>query len=155
MFTRTIVASTAFTLRELGLHNQSCIRVCGWPGFYDQAAWEVAIANGQSQTGWEALLAAMHITPVWVPDIAGLIAPQTIARLANEAWYVWQDGVANERDIDTAMQLGTNYPLGPLAWAKKIGLKSVVHLLEKLDGGSGREEINAALLQAANSEKML
>jgi 3-hydroxybutyryl-CoA dehydrogenase len=64
------------------------------------------------------------------PDIPGMITARVLAALINEAWYTWQDGVSSKEEIDTAMRLGTNYPLGPFAWAAKIGLERVVELLE-------------------------
>ena len=43
-------------------------------------------------------------------------------------WAV-TEGVANAKDIDTAMKLGTNYPQGPLEWAENIGINKVQRLL--------------------------
>jgi 3-hydroxybutyryl-CoA dehydrogenase len=67
-----------------------------------------------------------------VQDVVGLVAPRTIAALANEACYALADGVATSTDIDAAMRLGTNYPLGPLEWAAKIGAAQVEALLAAL-----------------------
>jgi 3-hydroxybutyryl-CoA dehydrogenase len=52
--------------------------------------------------------------------------------LANEAADALNQGVASASDIDTAMRKGTNYPLGPLAWAEKIGYGRVVQTLSHL-----------------------
>jgi 3-hydroxybutyryl-CoA dehydrogenase len=41
--------------------------------------------------------------------------------------------VSVEKEIDTAMKLGTNYPYGPFEWGEKIGLGKVVSLLEVLE----------------------
>ena len=50
--------------------------------------------------------------------------------LANEAAFAVQHGIATVKDIDTAMTLGTNYPMGPLAWADKVGLRVVYTILQ-------------------------
>ena len=40
--------------------------------------------------------------------------------------------VSTEEEIDTAMQLGTSYPMGPFAWSRQIGLQRIAALLQKL-----------------------
>ncbi|NKQ99539.1 3-hydroxyacyl-CoA dehydrogenase, partial len=41
--------------------------------------------------------------------------------------------VSSKKEIDTAMKLGTNYPMGPFEWAEKIGLRRIYHLLKTLE----------------------
>ena len=43
------------------------------------------------------------------------------------------EGVATQKDINTAMKMGTNYPQGPLEWAEKVGLEKVQRLLATLN----------------------
>lgn len=66
-------------------------------------------------------------TPEFVKDQIGFIAPRVIACIINEAYLALQEGVSTKDQIDLAMQLGTNYPLGPFAWADKIGKKKFLH----------------------------
>ena len=66
------------------------------------------------------------------PDIPGMVTARILAALINEAWYTWQEGVSSKEEIDTAMKLGTNYPLGPFEWGMRIGLHRVVGLLDVL-----------------------
>jgi 3-hydroxybutyryl-CoA dehydrogenase len=63
---------------------------------------------------------------VVVGDGPGLVRARTICCLINEAITALMEGVASVEDIDRAMQLGTNYPHGPLAWADIIGLDAVL-----------------------------
>jgi 3-hydroxybutyryl-CoA dehydrogenase len=63
---------------------------------------------------------------VVVGDGPGLVRARTICCLINEAITALMEGVASVEDIDRAMQLGTNYPHGPLAWADTIGLDAVL-----------------------------
>ncbi len=71
-------------------------------------------------------------TLVMVGDTAGGVLPRTVAALVNEAAFAVQEQVATPEDIDRAMQLGTNYPHGPLAWGDLIGLDQVLGILEAL-----------------------
>lgn len=77
---------------------------------------------------------------VFVGDGPGLIRARTVACLINEAVSALMEGVATPADIDKAMQLGTNYPHGPLAWADLIGLDAVLGILTGLfdEWGDGR-----------------
>jgi 3-hydroxybutyryl-CoA dehydrogenase len=52
--------------------------------------------------------------------------------IINEAYYTVQEGTANRADIDQAMKLGTNYPLGPFEWCHKIGIADVYETLEAI-----------------------
>jgi 3-hydroxybutyryl-CoA dehydrogenase len=60
------------------------------------------------------------------------IEARILAAIVNEAASAVADGVATPDAVDTAMQLGTNWPDGPLAWGERIGLASVVHTLDAL-----------------------
>ncbi len=56
-----------------------------------------------------------------------------LGAVINEAGSAYSAGVASALDIDIAMQKGTNYPIGPLAWADSIGHRNVRGLLRSLD----------------------
>lgn len=55
-------------------------------------------------------------------DIPGFIANRILLPYINEAVYALYEGVASVADIDQAMKLGTNVPMGPLTLADFIGL---------------------------------
>lgn len=65
-------------------------------------------------------------------DIPGLIVMRTVAMLVNEAADAVNQGVCHAAGVDTAMQLGVNYPRGPLAWGQEIGLAHVGRVLGNL-----------------------
>ncbi|TAM61774.1 hypothetical protein EPN52_02100 [bacterium] len=88
-----------------------------------------------------------------VGDRPGLISGRTIAALANEAAWAVANGVASEGDVDRAMQLGTNYPRGPLAWAREIGPKRVVAILENMRRHEGDAYEPAPLLREIAGSK--
>jgi len=52
--------------------------------------------------------------------------------IINEAYYALGEEVSSKAEIDTAMKLGTNYPLGPFEWGAKIGLHNIYRLLKLL-----------------------
>ena len=67
------------------------------------------------------LLQAAGLTVYPIDDAPGLVVTRTVAMLVNGAVDARHKGVASAADIDTAMRLGTNYPLGPLAWGQTLG----------------------------------
>ena len=58
---------------------------------------------------------------------------------SDEALDALQKGVASEKDIDTAMRLGVNYPSGPIAWGERLGWQRLLTLLENLQRHYGEE----------------
>lgn len=61
------------------------------------------------------------------------ILARPLAAIINEAALALDENVASADDIDTAMRLGTNYPLGPLQWADQIGRHTCATLLRRLN----------------------
>ncbi len=61
------------------------------------------------------------------------IFSRVLIGIINEAMWAVTEGVASPKDIDTAMKMGTNYPLGPLEWASRIGFEKVHRLLSALN----------------------
>ena len=57
--------------------------------------------------------------------------------MINEAVYTLHEGVASVTDIDTAMKLGTNQPMGPLELADFIGLDTCLSIMQVLHDGLG------------------
>jgi len=78
------------------------------------------------------LLQAAGFAVSQLQDIPGLIVMRTVAMLANEASDAVNQGVCDAAAVDTAMCLGVNYPLGPLAWARAIGIGTVSMVLTHL-----------------------
>lgn len=65
-------------------------------------------------------------------DLPALVVMRTVCLLINEAAGAIENGVCSEVDVDLAMQKGVNYPIGLIAWAKKIGFDHVVETLDNL-----------------------
>ncbi len=125
------------------------IRINGWPGFLHKEIWEVA---GTITKPAEDVFAMLQKKFIVVKDEPGFVTARILSMVINEAFFAKEDDVSTEKDIDTAMKLGTNYPFGPFEWAAKIGISNVLHLLQKLAVGDKRYTASAALKLAENKQ---
>ena len=80
---------------------------------------------------------AIGKTPVQVNEAAGFVVNRILVPMINEAIGIYADGVATVEDIDTAMKLGANHPMGPLALGDLIGLDIVLAIMEVLQAETG------------------
>lgn len=71
-------------------------------------------------------------TPVEVSEAAGFVVNRILVPSINEGVGIYADGVASIRDIDTAMKLGANHPMGPLELGDYIGLDICLSVMEVL-----------------------
>ena len=71
-------------------------------------------------------------TPVQVEEGAGFVVNRILIPMINEAIGIYADGVASVEGIDTAMKLGANHPMGPLALGDLIGLDVCLAIMEVL-----------------------
>ena len=70
--------------------------------------------------------------PVQVQDSAGFIVNRVLIPMINEAVGVLAEGIATAEDIDTAMKLGANHPMGPLALGDLVGLDVCLAIMDVL-----------------------
>lgn len=87
----------------------------------------------------QELFASFGKGAVLVEDCPGLYLGRTIASIVNEAVIAVHEDVATPDDIDLAMRLGVNYPIGPIAWGREIGGARVARILHRLADAEGRE----------------
>lgn len=71
-------------------------------------------------------------TPVTVTESPGFIVNRLLCPMMNEAAYLVMGGVASPEDIDTAMKLGANHPIGPLALADLVGIDVLYAIMQVL-----------------------
>ena len=71
-------------------------------------------------------------TPVIVKEAPGFVVNRILIPMINEAISIYAEGIASVEDIDTAMKLGANHPMGPLALGDLIGLDVVLSILNVL-----------------------
>ena len=70
--------------------------------------------------------------PVEANDFPGFVANRILVPMINEAFYALMEGLAEAEQIDTAMKLGTNQPMGPLELADFVGLDTLLSICEIL-----------------------
>ena len=70
-------------------------------------------------------------------DMPGFIVNRILMPMINEAVVTLYEGIGSVEDIDTAMKLGTNQPMGPLTLADFIGLDTCLAIMEVLHTGTG------------------
>ena len=75
--------------------------------------------------------------PVQVEEAAGFVVNRILIPMINEAIGIYAAGVASVEGIDTAMKLGANHPMGPLALGDLIGVDIVLAIMEVLQTETG------------------
>jgi len=96
---------------------------------------EIIRALQTSQETFETirdLSAKLGKTAVAVNDSPGFVSNRVLMPLLNEAMYTLMEGVASAEDIDTAVKLGLNHPMGPLTLADYVGLDVCLDVMEVL-----------------------
>lgn len=80
---------------------------------------------------------AIGKTPVQVEEGAGFVVNRILIPMINEAVGIYAEGIASVEGIDTAMKLGANHPMGPLALGDLIGLDVCLAIMQVLESETG------------------
>ncbi len=122
-------------LHDLALDYSSCARIA--IAAADQATGQAsAVASGFFQ--------ACGVAVSLIDDAPGLVVMRTLAMLVNEALEAVQQGVVTAEGVDIAMTKGVNYPKGPFAWGREIGLPTVKTVLDNLARHYGEDRYRAS-----------
>jgi 3-hydroxybutyryl-CoA dehydrogenase len=108
--------------------------------FVSQRAVEIVDSELVSDDALELaqeLFASLGKGVVLVEDRPGLFLGRTVGSIVNEAVIAVHEKVATLDDVDVAMRLGTNYPIGPIAWGREIGGARVTRILQRLAEAEG------------------
>jgi 3-hydroxybutyryl-CoA dehydrogenase len=76
---------------------------------------------------------------VVVRESPGFITSRINVLIGNEAFYMLQEGIASAADIDKALKLGLNHPMGPFELVDLVGLDTRLHILEYLHKALGEK----------------
>lgn len=136
----TIIASntSSLSITQLGAFTNRPNRVVGMHFFNPAPVMKlVEIIRGQKTSDKTARFVtdmAVRIgkTPVDVNEAPGFVVNRMLVPMVNEAIGILAEGVASAEDIDKAMQLGANHPMGPLALGDLIGLDVCLAIMEVL-----------------------
>jgi len=83
---------------------------------------------------------------VVIKESPGFVTSRINAMIGNEAFYMLQEGIASAKDIDKALKLGLNHPMGPFELVDLVGLDTRLHILEYLHKTLGEKFRPAPLL---------
>jgi 3-hydroxybutyryl-CoA dehydrogenase len=103
-------------------------------------------------TGQEAVATTVEVArrmgkqTVVVRESPGFVTSRINALIGNEAFYMLQEGVASAEDIDKALKLGLNHPMGPFEMVDLVGLDTRLAVLEFLHRSLGEKYRPAPLL---------
>lgn len=89
---------------------------------------------------------ALGKTPVQVKEAPGFVVNRILIPMINEAVGILNEGIASAADIDTAMKLGCNHPMGPLALGDLIGLDVCLAIMDVLYTQFGDPKYRANIL---------
>ncbi len=104
------------------------------------------LADERALTSAAGLFQALGKQVIVVDDAPAMVAMRTVCMLVNEAADAVKEGVCDAAAADQAMQLGTNYPQGPLAWGESIGLEHVLQVIEQLYRWYGEDRYRSSSL---------
>ena len=94
----------------------------------------------------ESIARKLGKTPVKLKNSPGFVVNRLLIPMINEAIFTLADGVATATDIDEAMKLGANHPIGPLALADLIGLDVTLAIMQVLYSSFNDSKYRAAPL---------
>jgi 3-hydroxybutyryl-CoA dehydrogenase len=95
----------------------------------------------------EAVAKAMGKETVTIRESPGFVTSRINAMIGNEAFYMLQEGVASARDIDKAVKLGLNHPMGPFELVDLVGLDTRLSILQYLQRTLGEKFRPCPLLE--------
>ncbi|WP_423219415.1 3-hydroxyacyl-CoA dehydrogenase family protein [Clostridium sulfidigenes] len=101
---------------------------------------------GTSQETYDAmheLVINISKEPVQVEEAPGFVVNRILVPMINEAVCIYAEGIASAADIDKAMMLGANHPMGPLALGDLIGLDVCLAIMDVLYKETGDSKYRA------------
>jgi 3-hydroxybutyryl-CoA dehydrogenase len=147
-----VTSCLAYSTTHMAAWTTNPERIVGFASFYpvkDRKVIELAAGLHSTERALneaEQFFKSLGKETIRVKDSAGLTFPRILSLIINEAARALEEGVASAEEIDIAMRLGVNYPLGPLRWADQIGLDEVLAVLEGLERETGDDRYRPAPL---------
>ncbi len=103
--------------------------------------------SDETVAAMQQVAAAMGKETVLIRESPGFITSRINAMIGNEAFYMLQEGVASARDIDKALKLGLNHPMGPFELVDLVGLDTRLSILQYLHRTLGEKFRPCPLLE--------
>jgi 3-hydroxybutyryl-CoA dehydrogenase len=137
--------TSSLSITEIAREAQNPSRVVGMHFFnpvHIMRLLEVVVGretSGETVETARAVGRRMRKEPITVQDVPGFASSRLGVALGLEAMRMLEQGVAGAKDIDTAMELGYNHPMGPLRLTDLVGLDVRLAIAEYLHGALGSE----------------
>lgn len=136
----TILASntSSLSLTRIAAASQRPDKVIGMHFFNPVPAMKLVEIIRALQTSDETYNTIKQLTqslgkePVTVKDSPGFVVNRMLVPMINEAVFILYENLASAEEIDAAMKLGANHPIGPLALADMIGIDVCLYVMEIL-----------------------
>ena len=144
--------TSALSVTEIAAATQRSDRVLGMHFFNPVPKMKLVEIVRALETGDEAVAIAQEVAlrmgkeTVLVKDRAGFVTSRVNALIGNEAFAMLQEGIASAEDIDKALKLGLNHPMGPFEMVDLVGLDTRLAVLEFLHKSLGEKYRPAPLL---------
>src|SRR5512141_142500 len=143
----TILASntSSLSLTEIASVTYRAPKIVGMHFFNPVHKMKLLEVVRALETDDDTLAAAVEVGKrmgkevVVVKESPGFITSRINAMIGNEAFYMLQEGVASAADIDKALKLGLNHPMGPFELVDLVGLDTRLHILEYLHKSLGEK----------------
>tara|TARA_B100001971_G_scaffold215195_1_gene260307 strand:+ start:136614 stop:137465 length:852 start_codon:yes stop_codon:yes gene_type:complete len=135
--------TSSISITEIAAHTKRADKVCGMHFMNPVPVMKLVEGISGLETSEETFSAVqlasekMGKTFVKAKDMPGFAVNRILMPMINEAVYTLHEGIASVEDIDIAMKLGTNQPMGPLTLADFIGLDTCLAIMEVLFDGLG------------------
>ena len=137
---KTVLASntSSLSITDIGAATQRPEKVIGMHFFNPVPAMKLVEVISGKKTDPKVkdmiieLSKEIGKTPVEVDEAPGFVVNRILIPMINEAIGIYAEGIASVEDIDTAMKLGANHPMGPLALGDLIGLDTCLAIMEVL-----------------------
>lgn len=143
------VTATVLSQAQHVTHKERLIGISAFPTLIENSVIEIAPSLYTTQAIADTVVhffTSMKKEIAIIEDAVGMVMPRILCQIINEALFAVQSDVANPKDIDTAMKLGTNYPHGPIEWGEKIGFTNIVAVLDALYNNHKEERYRVAPL---------
>jgi 3-hydroxybutyryl-CoA dehydrogenase len=144
--------TSALSVTEIAAATKRPQRVLGMHFFNPVPKMKLVEIVRALDTGDDAVAATTEVArrmskeTVVVKESPGFITSRINAMIGNEAFFMLQEGVATAADIDKAVKLGLNHPMGPFEMADLVGLDTRLAVLEFLHRSLGEKYRPAPLL---------
>jgi len=143
----TILASntSSLSITEIASITQRAPKCVGMHFFnpvHKMKLLEIVRALETDQTTVETVVEVgrrMNKETVVIRESPGFITSRINAMIGNEAFFMLQEGIASAEDIDKALKLGLNHPMGPFELVDLVGLDTRLHILEYLHKSLGEK----------------